>query len=117
MSYDANNIFAKILRGEIPCNKVYEDNHVLAFHDIAPSAPVHVLVIPKNAYSSFADFTNTADASSIGHFFESVQNVVQQLGLQDFRLITNNGEHAGQSVHHFHVHILGGKPMGALLAE
>ena len=117
MAYDSNNIFARILRGEIPCNKVYEDVFALAFHDIAPAAPVHVLVVPKGDYESFADFVAKAGAKNVGQFFESVHKVVQQLGLKDFRIITNNGAPAGQSVFHFHVHILAGKPMGALLAE
>ncbi|MFZ4125247.1 MAG: HIT domain-containing protein [Rickettsiales bacterium] len=117
MAYDTNNIFAKILRGDIPCNKVYEDVFALAFHDIAPSAPVHVLVVPKGQYTSFADFAAKAGAKNVGQFFESVQKVVQQLGLTDFRIITNNGAPAGQSVFHFHVHILAGKEMGALLAD
>ena len=117
MTYDADNIFAKILRGEIPCNKVYEDDHVMAFHDIAPSAPVHVLVIPRSAHRSFEHFISEAGLEMVGHYFESVQKVVRQLGLCDFRIITNNGASAGQSVFHFHVHILAGREMGALLAD
>lgn len=117
MAYDTNNIFAKILRSEITCNKVYEDVVALAFHDIAPVAPVHIVVIPKGEYESFDDFAAKAGAKNVGQFFESVHHVVRQLGLSDFRIITNNGAIAGQSVFHFHVHILAGKPMGALLAE
>lgn len=115
MAYDSNNVFAKILRGEIPCKKVYEDVWAFAFHDIAPAAPVHVLVIPKGEYESFADFTAKAGAKVVGQFFESVQIVVKHLGLEDYRLITNKGGDAGQTVFHFHVHILGGREMGALL--
>lgn len=117
MAYDSNNIFAKILRGEIPCKKVYEDVWAFAFHDVAPVAPVHVLVIPKGEYESFADFTAKAGAKVVGQFFESVQIVAQGLGLKDFRIITNNGASAGQSVFHFHVHILAGREFGALLPE
>ncbi len=117
MAYDTTNIFAKILRGDIPCNKVYEDVFALAFHDIAPVAPIHVLVVPKGDYESFADFAAKAGTRNVGQFFESVQRVVQQLGLKDFRIITNNGASAGQSVPHFHVHILAGREMGDLLPE
>ena len=114
--YDEHNIFAKILRGEIPCNKVYEDAAALAFHDIAPNAPVHVLVIPKFPATTLGDFTAKAGAENVGAFFTAVQNVVQQLGIGEaYRLITNSGAGAGQSVPHFHVHLLSGKPMGALL--
>ena len=117
MTYDTNNIFAKILRGEIPCNKVYEDTFVLAFHDIAPSAPVHVLVIPKGEYVSFDDFATNAPAGFMHDFFASVRKVAAQLGVVEcgYRLITNHGADASQSVPHFHVHILAGKQMGALL--
>jgi len=118
MSYDSTNIFAKILRGEIPCGKVYEDQHALAFHDIAPAAPLHVLVIPKGAYSSFADFMARATPVEVHGFFAAVAKVAaQENGTADFRLISNNGEGAGQTVHHFHVHVLAGRPMGGLLGE
>lgn len=112
--YDPGNVFAKILRGEIPCKKVYEDAHVLAFEDIAPAAPVHVLVVPKVPYVSFDDFVR-APAETVTGFFASVQKVVTTLGLKDYRLITNTGAQAGQSVFHFHVHILAGRPLGKLL--
>ncbi|MFN8971495.1 MAG: histidine triad nucleotide-binding protein [Alphaproteobacteria bacterium] len=116
MAYDNSNVFAKILRGEIPCQKVYEDDIALAFYDIAPSAPVHVLVIPKFAAMTLADFVQTAGAEKVGAFFVAVQKVVQQLGIgASYRLITNSGAGAGQSVPHFHVHLLAGKPMGPLL--
>lgn len=114
MSYDPNNIFAKIMRGEIPCNKVYEDTFAFAFHDIAPEAPVHVLVVPKGNYISFDDFTQHApDRLKIG-FLSAVQKIAQQLGVDKtgYRLVTNHGSDASQSVEHFHVHILGGKPLG-----
>lgn len=118
MSYDTSNVFAKILRGEIPTKRIYEDDWALAFPDIAPSAPTHVLVVPKGAYASYADFTGRASDGEIIGFFKAVRIVAEQLGVADnFRLITNNGEGAGQSVHHFHVHILAGKRMHALLAD
>jgi histidine triad (HIT) family protein len=115
-TYDSSNVFAKILRGEIPCKKVYEDEAALAFHDIAPSAPVHVLVIPKFAAATLADFVEAAGAEHVGAFFIAVQKVVQQLGIgANYRLITNSGAGAGQSVAHFHLHLLAGTPMGPLL--
>ena len=115
MSYDTQNIFAKILRGEIPCNKVFENPFALAFHDIAPAAPVHVLVLPKGQFISYNDFMDSASEVEILGFFRAVRQVAAQLGVADYRLITNNGEGAGQTVHHFHVHILGGATLGALL--
>jgi histidine triad (HIT) family protein len=117
MAYDTDNIFAKIMRGEIPCKKVYEDDYAFAFEDIAPAAPVHVLVIPKGEYTSFNDFATNAPADLVKGFFASVQHVAAQLGViqSGYRLITNHGADASQTVHHFHVHILAGKAMGALL--
>lgn len=117
MSYDNTNIFAKILRGEIPCKKVYEDEFALAFNDIAPEAPVHVLVVPKGEYSSFNDFTLYAPESLKHGYFAAVQKVAQQLGIDTsgYRLVTNHGLDASQSVAHFHMHILGGKSLGKLL--
>ncbi len=117
MTYDTNNVFAKILRGEIPAKKVYEDESVLAFHDISAAAPVHVLVIPKGEYVSFDDFTQRADADIIATFFKTVQKIADSLGVagSGYRLITNHGAHASQSVPHFHVHILAGRALGGLL--
>jgi histidine triad (HIT) family protein len=117
MTYDTNNIFAKILRGEIPCNDVYEDEFALAFHDIAPAAPTHILVIPKGQYRNFTEFSTLAPPEMLQGFFAAIANIAAQQKLADYRLITNNGEGAGQSVQHFHVHILAGKPMGGLLPE
>jgi len=117
MTYDRTNIFAKILRGEIPCKKVHEDEFVLAFEDIAPAAPVHVLVIPKGEYMSFNDFAAHAPEKMMHGFFSSVQKIAVKLGLEEggYRLISNHGPDASQSVPHFHVHILGGRSMGGLL--
>ncbi len=119
MAYDPDNIFARILREEIPCDKVYEDDHVLAFKDIAPAAPVHALVIPKGEYVSFDDFTNEATPEEIAAFFTAVGKVAASLGVVEsgYRLIANHGAHASQEVPHFHMHILGGKPLGGLLPE
>jgi diadenosine tetraphosphate (Ap4A) HIT family hydrolase len=117
MVYDKNNVFAKILRGEIPCKAVYEDEFALAFHDIAPDAPTHVLVLPKGEYISFDDFCQTAPADFIAGFFRAVQKVADKIGVCEngYRIISNHGAEASQSVHHFHVHILGGKNLGRLL--
>lgn len=117
MTYDPTNIFARILRGELPCKKVLETPHALAFEDIQPEAPVHVLVVPKGEYTSFDDFSTRAQAEEIQSFFQAVQQVAKQAGLpaNGYRLITNHGAHASQSVPHFHVHVLGGKALGKLL--
>lgn len=117
MTYDSTNIFAKILRGEIPCNKVYEDEFALAFNDIAPAAPKHILVIPKGDYRNFQEFTTSAPAALQQGYFASIPKIAAQEKLSDYRLISNNGEGAGQTVHHFHMHILAGKTMRALLPE
>ena len=115
--YDPQNIFAKIIRGEIPCKKVYEDEYALAFEDIAPDAPLHVLVVPKAGFTSFNDFAAQAPVDVVRGFFTAVQKVAAQLGLEEggYRLITNHGSDAAQSVAHFHMHILGGVQMGKLL--
>lgn len=117
MAYDPNNIFAKILRGEIPCNKVYEDDFALAFHDINPQAPVHVLVIPKGEYVSMADFTALAPDDLIVGFMRAVGVVANDLGLVEpgYRTLANAGANAHQEVPHLHIHIMGGKPLGPML--
>ena len=119
MAYDTNNIFAKILRGEIPSKKVYEDEHTLAFHDINPQARVHVLVIPKGEYVSLDDFSRNASGEEIAALFRAVGNVARQLGLQEsgFRVLMNTGRDAHQEVPHLHVHIFGGRPLGPMLAR
>jgi diadenosine tetraphosphate (Ap4A) HIT family hydrolase len=119
MAYDRTNIFARILRGEIPCNKVYEDEFALAFHDIHPQAPVHVLVIPKGEFVALADFCATAPSSLIEGYFRAVGQVAGQLGLVEpgFRALFNAGANAGQEVPHLHVHLLGGKALGPMLAR
>ncbi len=119
MAYDTNNIFAKILRGEIPCKKVYEDDFALAFHDINPQAPVHVLVIPKGEYVSMADFTASAPADLITGFFRAVGKVAEELELVEpgYRILANAGVNAHQEVPHLHIHIFGGKPLGPMLTR
>ncbi len=111
MAYDNSNIFALILEGKIPNQTVYEDDAVLAFNDIAPKMPTHVLVIPKGKYIDLDDFTANASTDVIGHFFERVGHIARELGAPDtgYRLVSNNGENAGQIVPHFHVHIMGGR--------
>ncbi len=116
--YDVSNIFARILRGEIPCKKVYEDKHALAFHDINPQAPVHVLVIPKGAYVSMADFTALASSDEIAGFFLAVGKTAAQLQLvaPGYRILANSGFDSHQEVSHLHVHIFGGTALGPMLA-
>jgi diadenosine tetraphosphate (Ap4A) HIT family hydrolase len=115
--YDDGNIFARILRGEIPSKTVYDDEWALAFHDIAPQAPTHVLVIPKGRYCSFADFSASASADEIAGFFRAVGKVARDLGLEapGYRLLANMGEHGGQEVPHFHVHLFAGRPLGRMI--
>jgi diadenosine tetraphosphate (Ap4A) HIT family hydrolase len=117
--YDDGNIFARILRGEIPCNKVFENDYALAFHDINPQAPVHVLVIPKTAYVSFADFAAEAPPPTVAGFFKAVSTVAKNLNLEEtgYRLLANTGHDAHQEVPHFHVHIFAGRPLGPMLAS
>ena len=117
MAYDRDNIFAKILRAEIPCRKVYEDEHALAFHDINPLAPVHVLVIPKGDYVSMDDFTRAAAPEQVAGFFRAVGETARMLGLakSGYRFLANTGADGRQEVPHFHVHIFGGAPLGRML--
>jgi histidine triad (HIT) family protein len=117
--YDDANIFARILRGEIPCRKVYEDDWALAFHDIAPQAPTHVLVIPKGKWCGWADFSEKASAEEIAGFIRAVGKIAKELGLEapGYRLLVNLGADSGQEVPHLHVHIFGGKPLGRMLAQ
>ena len=114
--YDENNIFAKILRKEIPCDKIYEDEFSLFFKDINPQAKIHILGIPKYPCATFSEFLNTADSNTISSFFKSVQIVIKDLNIEEngYRLITNSGENGGQEVPHFHVHILAGEKIGRL---
>ena len=113
MTYDQNNIFAKILCGDIPSKKIYEDDDVLAFEDIARAAPIHVLVIPKGQFIDFDDFVTNEDAKKVANFFKRVALIARDLQLNDnnYRLISNKGAQASQTVKHFHVHILGGNQL------
>ena len=117
--YDEGNIFARILRGEIPSNKVYEDEHVPAFHDINPLSPTHILVIPKGAYVSWDDFSARASDEEIGAFVRAVGRIARDEGLVEsgYRLLANTGLDSGQEVPHLHVHIFGGRPLGPMLAR
>lgn len=119
MAYDSENIFAKILRGEIPCNKIFEDEFALAFHDINPQAPVHVLVIPKGEYVSMDDFTAKAPGELIAGFFRAVGTVARQLELvaPGYRTLANAGDDAHQEVPHLHIHIFGGRRLGPMLVN
>lgn len=119
MAYDSNNIFARILRGEIPCQKVFENEHALAFHDINPQAPVHILVIPKGAYVSFDDFSAKAGPGEIAGFVRAVGEVARAQGVaaSGYRILANHGDDAHQEVPHFHVHIFGGRRLGRMLAK
>ena len=114
--YDENNIFAKILRKEIPCDKVYEDEYSLFFKDINPQAKIHILGIPKFPCTTFSEFLKNADDENILRFFRSVQVVIKNLDIEKkgYRLITNSGEDGGQEVPHFHIHILAGEKIGSL---
>jgi histidine triad (HIT) family protein len=117
--YDSQNIFARILRGEIPCKKVYEDAFALAFHDIAPQAPTHVLVVPKGPYCSFADFSAEASPDEIAGFIRTVGKIAKDLGLEasGYRLLANTGEDSGQEVPHFHIHLFAGRPLGRMISS
>ena len=114
--YDENNIFAKILRKEIPCDKVHEDEFSLFFNDINPQAKIHVLGIPKFPCTTFSEFLTKADNSNITFFFKSIQIVINKLNIENsgYRLITNSGKDGGQEVPHFHIHILAGEQIGRL---
>ncbi len=117
--YDDSNIFARILRGEIPSKTVYEDEHVLAFRDINPLAPTHILVIPKGPYVSWDDFSERASDEEIGAFVRAVGRIArdEELVRDGYRLLANVGPNSGQEVPHLHVHIFGGRPLGPMLAR
>jgi histidine triad (HIT) family protein len=117
--YDDNNIFARILRGELPCKKVFEDENVLAFHDINPLAPTHILVIPKGRYVSWDDFSANASDAEISALVRAAGRVAREAGLVEdgYRLLANSGSNAGQEVPHLHVHIFAGRPLGPMLVR
>ena len=117
--YDDANIFARILRGELPANKVYEDEHVLAFHDINPLAPTHILVIPKGAYVSWDDFSQTASDAEIAALVRASGRIAREAGLVEagYRVLANTGMNSGQEVPHLHMHIFAGRPLGPMLSR
>ena len=117
--YDDNNIFARILRGEIPCKKVYEDDHTLAFEDINPEAPVHTVVIPKGKYTSLKDFAAKASDGEIGALIRAVNTVAALKGVTEsgFRILSNAGADAHQTVEHLHIHVFGGRVLGPRLVK
>lgn len=119
LPYDDANIFARILRGEIPCREVYRDEHALAFHDINPQAPHHILVIPTGAYVSWDDFSARASEGEIAGFIRAVGHVARAAGFVEpgYRLLANIGKHGHQEVPHLHVHIFAGQPLGPMLAR
>jgi histidine triad (HIT) family protein len=119
MAYDPSNVFARILRGELPCRKVYEDAHVLAFHDVNPQAPLHILVIPKGPYVSLDDFSAKAPDAEIAAFVRAVGVIARQEGLVEpgYRILANHGPDSHQQVPHFHVHIFGGRPLGPMISK
>ena len=119
MSYDDNNIFALILRGDIPCTKVLEDEHCLAFEDINPAAPVHILVIPKGRYVDWNDFAEHATDEEQSAFTRMIRKVAITTGIGEmgYRVISNIGEHGHQEVPHLHAHVLGGGPVGRMVSK
>jgi diadenosine tetraphosphate (Ap4A) HIT family hydrolase len=119
VSYDPNNVFARILRGEIPSKTVYEDAHALAFHDITPQAPVHVLVIPKGAYRDWPDFAARASDAELAGFLRAVAETAKLLGVEaaGYRVLSNVGADGGQEVPHLHVHIFGGRRLGRMVPQ
>ena len=117
--YNTDNIFAKILRGEIPSTRVYEDDHAIAFEDINPQAEIHTLIVPRGQYVSWDDFSAKATDAEIAGFVRAVGNVARAKGLVEpgYRLLANVGPHGGQEVPHLHVHLLGGQPLGPMIAR
>ena len=119
MAYDDQNIFAKILRGEIPCNKIYEDEFVLSFHDINPQKKIHALVIPKGEFTDFDDFTKRATEIEMLEFLKGVSHVSRLLGLENngYRVLSNIGQDGGQEVPHLHFHLFGGEKVGKMVEK
>ena len=122
MSYDTNNIFAKILRGEVPCEKIYEDEYVLSFYDVNPQRKIHALVIPKGNYIDLDDFNAKATDKEIVGYFKGISKVAKKLGIsvdigKGYRTISNLSDHGGQEVPHLHFHLLGGEKVGRMLND
>jgi diadenosine tetraphosphate (Ap4A) HIT family hydrolase len=106
--YDQNNIFAKITRGEIESTKLYEDDILIAIKDLNPAAPIHILVIPKGRYMDFSDFVENAPEENVSHYFKTIAKIAKENGAEEYRIVSNKGNSEGQSVFHFHTHILSG---------
>jgi histidine triad (HIT) family protein len=122
MTYNDNNIFAKILRGEIPCKKIYEDDHVLSFYDINPQKKIHALVIPKGKYTDLDDFSEKASSQEMVGLIKGINRVAKKLGIslvsgKGYRALANIGEHGGQEVPHLHFHLFGGEKVGKMVSE
>jgi diadenosine tetraphosphate (Ap4A) HIT family hydrolase len=117
MAYDRNNVFARILRGELPCTKVYEDEHVLAFRDIEPAAPIHIVLIPKGEYVSVDDFSATASDAELAGFMRAIAKIAKAEGIAEagYRILSNHGQAAHQTVPHFHLHLFAGRDLGGML--
>lgn len=113
--YDNNNIFAKIINGQVPAEKLYEDEKVIAIQDKNPAAPIHILIMPKQGYIDFDDFITKAPASDVLHYYQTIPKIASLQGAEEYRLITNNGKKAGQSVFHFHTHLISGKSITELI--
>ena len=118
MTYDADNVFARILRGEIPCETVMEGEHVLAFRDVNPQTPTHVLVIPKGAYETLDDFSERASEAEIVELVRTLGKLTRELGIAEdgYRVLSNAGRHGEQEVAHFHVHLFGGADLGPMIS-
>ena len=123
MSYDKNNIFAKILRGEIPCKKIYESEYILSFYDVNPQKKIHALVIPKGEYTDLDDFSSKASEKEISELIRGISLVAKKLGIslsdngKGYRSLVNNGEHGGQEIPHLHFHLFGGEKVGKMVSE
>jgi diadenosine tetraphosphate (Ap4A) HIT family hydrolase len=117
MAYDPQNVFARIIRGELPCNKVYEDEHVLAFHDVRPQAPVHIVLIPKGEYVSVDDFSERGSDAELTAFMRAIARLARDAGVSEggYRILANHGRAAHQEVPHFHLHLFGGRDLGPML--
>src|SRR4051812_20350782 len=115
--YDQNNIFAKIIRDEIVAEKLFEDDKVIAIHDKNPAAPIHILIIPKQGYIDFSDFITNASEVDIIHYYKTITKIAKLIGVEEYRLITNKGKKSGQSVFHFHTHLISGKSITELIDQ
>ncbi len=113
--YDRNNVFAKIIRGEIPSSRVYEDEYLIAINDIEPVAPTHILVMPKGEYRDFAEFCQKAGSEELTHYFKKISDIAKAHGAEEYRIVSNNGPSSGQTVFHFHTHIISGSKFNKLI--